>query len=208
MHSATWINELPEVTKEGLGLLKGIKATVELEPGAQLKFCTSRPVPFALREQVEQSIHQQVEDGELEPIEGSDWAAPIVIVRRKDGGVRICADFKMTINPHMCSKTFPLPTPDEVFSTLARGESFSTLDLARAYKQMEVAPDSQSYLTSIHIWACFVTGSCRLVSPQLLPFGRKVLQGCRGVIYYMDDILVTGQTRKEHEQNLRQVFNV
>ena len=35
-----------------------------------------------------------------------------------------------------------------------------------------------------------------------------VLQGCRGVIYYMDDILVTGQTRKEHEQNLRQVFNV
>ena len=147
MHSATWINELPEVTKEGLGLLKGIKATVELEPGAQPKFCTSRPVPFALREQVEQSIHQQVEDGELEPIEGSDWAAPIVIVRRKDGGVRICADFKMTINPHMCSKTFPLPTPDEVFSTLARGESFSTLDLARAYKQMEVAPDSQSYLT-------------------------------------------------------------
>ena len=138
MHSATWINKFPEVTKEGLGLLKGIKATVELEPGAQPKFCRSRPVPFALREQVEQSIHQQVEDGELEPVESSDWAAPIVIVRRKDGGVRICADFKMMINPHLCSKTFPLPTPDEVFLTLAQGESFSTF-LARAYKQMEIA---------------------------------------------------------------------
>ena len=210
LHSATWINEFPEVTKEGLGLLKGIKATVELEPGAQPKFCRSRPVPFALREQVEQSIHQQVEDGELEPVESSDWAAPIVIVRRKDGGVRICADFKMTINPHLCSKTFPLPTPDEVFSTLARGESFSTLDLARAYKQMEVAPDSQSYLT--------INTHMGLFRYRRLPFGiatapaiwqkamSVVLQGCRGVIYYMDDILVTGQTRKEHEQNLRQVF--
>ena len=90
MHSVTWTNEFPEVTKEGLGLLKGIKATVELEPGAQQKFCTSQPVPFALREQVEQSIHQQVEGGELEPVESSDWAAPIVIVRRKDGGQNLC----------------------------------------------------------------------------------------------------------------------
>ena len=97
---------------------------------------------FALQEQVEQSIHQQVEDGELEPVERSDWTAPIVIVRRKDGGVRICAEFKMMINPHLCSKTFLLPTPDEVFSTLAWVGSFSTLDLARAYKQMEVVPDS------------------------------------------------------------------
>ena len=207
LHSATWINEFPEVTKEGLGLLKGIKTTVELEPGAQPKFCKSRPVPFALREQVEETIQQQVEDGELEPVESSDWAAPIVIVRKKDGGVRICADFKMTINPHLCSKTFPLPTPDEVFSTLAQGESFSTLDLARAYKQMKVAPDSQSYLT--------ITTHMGLFRYRRLPFGiatapaiwqkamSVVLQGCKGVIYYMDDILVTGQTRTEHEQNLR-----
>ena len=47
---------------------------------------------------MEQCIHQQVEYGELEPVESSDWAALIVIVRRKGGGVRICADFKITIN--------------------------------------------------------------------------------------------------------------
>ena len=147
MHSATWINEFPRVTKEGLGLLKRIKATVELELGAQPKFSKSQPVPFALREQGEQAKHLQVKDGELEIVERSDWVAPIVIVSRKNGGVRICADFKMTINHHLCSKTYPLPAPDEVFSTLAQGESFSTSDLARTYKQMEVAQDSQSYLT-------------------------------------------------------------
>ena len=53
----------------------------------------------------------------------------------------------MTINPHLYIQTYPQPTPDEIFSTLANGESFTKLDLARAYKQMKVAVDSQKYLT-------------------------------------------------------------
>ena len=53
----------------------------------------------------------------------------------------------MTINPHLCSKTFPLPTVDEMFSTLAGGESFSKIDLARAYKQMEVLESHRPFLT-------------------------------------------------------------
>ena len=92
-----------------------------------------------MKEQVEQLIRQQVEDGELEQVENSDWAAPIVIVKKKDGGIRICADFKMTVSPQLCPETYPLPTLDEVFATIAKGESFSTIDLSRAYKQMEVA---------------------------------------------------------------------
>ena len=117
LHSATWMNEFPEVTKEGLGLLRGIKAEVELKTGADARFYRSRPVPFALRDQVGEAIQKQVEDGELEPVDQSEWAAPIVVVK-KDGGIRICADFKTTVNPHLRMKTFPLPTPDEVFSTL------------------------------------------------------------------------------------------
>ena len=92
-----------------------------------------------MKEQVQQLIPQQVEDGELESVENSYWAAPIVIVKKKDGGIRICADFKMTMNPQLCPKTYPLPTLDEVSATLAKGESFSTIDLSRVYKQMEVA---------------------------------------------------------------------
>ena len=210
LQSTSWINEFPDVTKDGLGLLKGIKADVELEPGARAKFCKSRPIPFSLKEQVEKAIQQQVEDGELVPVESSEWAAPIVVVRKKDGGVRICADFKVTINPHLRSKVFPLPTPDEVFSALAHGESFSTIDLARAYKQMEVTAESQPYLT--------INTHMGLFCYQCLPFGIAtapaiwqkamsiVLQGCKGVIYYIDDILVTGKTRAEHEENLRHVF--
>jgi len=77
-----------------------------------------------------------VADGELEAVDRSEWVAPVVVVTKKDGGIRICADFKMTINPHLHMQTFLLPTADEIYSTLANGESFSKLDLARAYKQM------------------------------------------------------------------------
>ena len=65
----------------------------------------------------------------------------------------------------LCIQTFPLPTPDEIFSVIANGESFSKIDLARAYKQMRVAKGSQSYLiintplglySSLRLpWHCF-----------------------------------------------------
>ena len=69
-------------------------------------------------------------------MEQSGWAAPIVVVQKKDSGVRICGDFKVTINPVICLQVYPLPIPEEMFSALANGESFTRLDLVRAYRQM------------------------------------------------------------------------
>ena len=82
-------------------------------------------------------------EGELVPVDRSDWATPIVVVHKKDGGIRICGDFKVSINPVLQSQTYPLPTPEEMFSALANGESYTKLDLARAYKQMKVKEECQ-----------------------------------------------------------------
>eukprot|EP00731_Ephydatia_muelleri_P009464 Em0005g50a len=57
------------VVKEGLGRLKGIRADIELKGKVKPIFCKSRAVPFALRKQVEEILQQQVEDGELQPVE-------------------------------------------------------------------------------------------------------------------------------------------
>ena len=133
-----FLNPAPSVWTEHLNIALVSRADIELKGKVKPIFCKSRAVPFALRKQVEEILQQQVEDGELQPVEQSEWAAPIVVVKKKDGGIRICADCKMTVNPYLRHKTFPLPTPEEIFATLANGESFTKLDLARAYKQMEV----------------------------------------------------------------------
>ena len=110
LHTVILMNEFPDVTRKGLGLLKGMKVEVGLKEGAAPKFCKSRPIHFALRERVKQVMQKQVEDGEMEPVEKSDWAAPIMVVKIKDGGLRVCANFRVTINPYLKMKTYPLPT--------------------------------------------------------------------------------------------------
>ena len=53
-------------------------------------------------------------------------------VHKKDGSVRICGDCKMTINQVLDVDQYPLPTPDDLFATLAGGQKFTKLDLAQA----------------------------------------------------------------------------
>ena len=68
------------------------------------------------------------------------------MVTKKDSRFYICADFKMTVNCHLYIQTYPLSTPDEVFSTLANDESFTKLDFAGAYQQLKVVGDGQNTL--------------------------------------------------------------
>ena len=108
--------------------------------------CKNRPVPFALKEKFETLLKAQVDQGELQPVDKAEWTTPIVVVPKSDSGIRICGDFKVTINPVICPQTFPLPIPKETFNALANGESLTKLDLSRAYEQMRVKEECQSLL--------------------------------------------------------------
>ena len=66
-------------------MLKGIEAEIELQQGVSPKFCKSRPIPFSMHSQVEQTLQQQVADGELVPVDQSDWATPIWWLLRRTG---------------------------------------------------------------------------------------------------------------------------
>ena len=55
---------------------------------------------------------------------------PKLLCVRKDGGIQIRGDFKVSINPFIKQQVYPLPTPEEMFSTLANGESYTKLHLA------------------------------------------------------------------------------
>ena len=199
-----------DVFSEELGEIKGIEADIELDDDAKPRFFRSRPVPFPLREKVNQELEKQLEEGELYPVQKSDWAAPLVIVKKPGGNVRICADFKVTINRYVKQQSYPLPTTEEIFSCLSKGESYTKLDLANAYKQLRVSEKSQELLT--------INTPKGLMRYRRLPFGLNIspniwqrsmdhiLQGLKGVVCYLDDILVTGSSRQEHISNLEAVL--
>ena len=67
----------------------------------------------------------------------TDWAAPIVVVPKADKTVRICGDFKVTINPNVEIEHYPLANVQDLFATLAGGTLFTKLDLSHAYQQLE-----------------------------------------------------------------------
>ena len=69
------------------------------------------------------------------------------MVRKADGTVRLCGDYKVTINPYLESNPYPMPNPENLFATLAGGAIFSRLDMKHAYQQLQLELDSQEYLT-------------------------------------------------------------
>ena len=87
-----------EVFQEGLGTMKGFKANVNTN--AAPRFNRARSVPYALRDKVDQELDRLTKEGTLEPVEISEWAAPIVAVLKSDKtSVHICGNFRLTVNP-------------------------------------------------------------------------------------------------------------
>ena len=74
--------------------------------------------------------------GIITPVQFSQWAAPIVPVLKRDGSIRICGDYKVTVNLAAKTDTYPLPKIDDLFASLSGGKLFSKVDLASAYQQI------------------------------------------------------------------------
>ncbi|KAJ8355303.1 hypothetical protein AAFF_G00071740 [Aldrovandia affinis] len=85
--------------------------------------------------------------GIISKTDRSEWAAPIVVVPKADKSIRICGDYKVTMNQSVEEETYPLPNAEDLFATLAGGKLFTKLDLPHAYQQLELDKDSGRYLT-------------------------------------------------------------
>ena len=167
-------------------------------------------MPYALRAKVDEKLERLQRAGTIEPVQFSEWAAPVVPVVKKDGSIRLCGDYKITVNQAAKVDSYPLPKIDNLLSTLGGGQAFSKLDLAHAYQQVLLEAESRKFVV--------INTHRGLYQYNRLPFGvsaapaifqrtiEGILRGIPRVCIYLDDILVTGATEKEHLETLDTVL--
>ena len=204
------LQENQELFKDELGHCQGIKAKLQIKENSSPKFHRPRPIALALKEKVEADLDRQEKLGVLEKIETAQWAAPIVPVPKPNGAIRLCGDYKVSVNPYLEVNQYPLPRPEELFAALNGGEKFTKLDLSEAYLQIELEDESKQYLV--------INTHRGLYRFNRLPYGvasapaifqqimEQILPKIPGVVCYIDDILVTGRSDNEHLEHLEAVF--
>ena len=165
-----------------------------------------------MQEKVESELDQLLAKSIIEPVKFADWAAPIVPVMKSDKeSVRICGDYKLTVNVASKLKQYSIPRVEDLFATVAGGEFFTKWDMSHAYEQIELDNASKQYIV--------INTHEGLFCYNRLPFGvssapaifqrvmDSLLQGIPGVGVYLDDILVSGKTEKAHLEVLEQVLD-
>lgn len=189
----------------------GPPVKLELRENATPHFLKARPVPFAVRSAVEAELQMLQTQGIIAPVQHSDWATPVVVVRKKDGSIRLCGDYRSTINKEAKPAIYPMPTVSEILTNLQGGTIFSTLDLTQAYQQLWLSEETAQMLTINTIKG--------LYKVKRMPFGisaapaifqrfmETVLSGIPGIGIYLDDIIISGTNATQHLERLDQVLN-
>ena len=204
------INQFQDVFEGGLGKMKGVTAKIVVQDNCKPKYFKARPVPHALREGIEKELEKSVREGTLIPVQFSDWAAPIVPLVKEDKSVRICGDYKLTVNKFSKLDNYPIPKLEDLLVALAGGEKYTKLDMSRAYNQMELDPEARKFLT--------INTHKGLYQPTRLVYGvssgpgifqrsmEELLAGIPFVIVRVDDILISGSNDQEHCKTLEEVL--
>ncbi|XP_065094589.1 uncharacterized protein K02A2.6-like [Ochlerotatus camptorhynchus] len=148
--------------------------------------------------------------GIITPVKHSDWAAPIVVVRKASGAIRICGDYSTGLNDALQPHQYPLPLPQDIFAKLANCKVFSQIDLSDAFLQVEVQEESREMLT--------INTHRGLYRYNRLPPGVKaapgafqqlvdtMLAGLKRSSGYLDDVLVGGMDEEDHQRKLQAVL--
>ncbi|XP_032071928.1 uncharacterized protein K02A2.6-like [Thamnophis elegans] len=204
------VAEFPAVFDGSLGKYTGTPVSFNLDPSVQPVRMKPRRVPIALKPKVDAELDRLVAQGVLEPVDHARWETPIVLPIKPDGSVRICADYRCSINRALPSNAYPVPVVQHLLHTLGEGTVFAKLDLAQAYQQLVVddeAAEAQTIITHRGAFRCRRLQFGVSIAPGLFQsLMERLLQGLRGVVPYFDDVLVSATSMDELMARLRLVL--
>ena len=166
-------------------------------------------IPHAYCNVVRSKLQQMETDGVIEP-SNSEWAFPIVLVRNKDGSLRMCVDYRH-LNAAAETDAYPMPRVDDLIDSLGDAKYVPTLDLARGYWQVPVQDSSRKYTA--------FTTPFGLYQLKFTPFGLNgapatfqrmmdvVLQDCTGyAAAYLDDVIIHSSNWEDHISHVTTVL--
>ena len=194
----------------GLPPERDIDFAIDLEPGTRpISIPPYRMAPAELRE-LSVQLKDLLEKGFIRP-SVSPWGAPVLFVKKKDGTLRMCIDYRQ-LNKVTVKNRYPMPRINDLFDQLQGAVIFSKIDLRSGYHQLRIrAADipKTAFRTRYDYYeflvmsfgltnapAVFMNLMTRVFRPYLDSF----------VIIFIDDILVYSRSRSEHEQHLRIVL--
>ena len=166
-------------------------------------------LPQAYKGVVQEELKEMLAEGIVEP-SASEWAAPIVLVRKKDGSFRFCVDYRK-LNSVSRADAYPMPRMDELIDNLGQAQFITTLDLTRGYWQVPMAEVSRAK-------TAFTTGF-GLYQFRVMPFGLQgapatfqrlmdqLLTGLEGyTAAYLDDLVIYSNSWTEHLEHVQRVL--
>jgi hypothetical protein len=170
----------------------------------------TRGIPYSFREEFRKTLNEMIEAG-LIINSKSPWCSPVRLVRKKDGSIRVCVDYRK-LNNVTVKDSYPLPRIEDLFSRLSQAKIFTTLDLASGYYQVRMKQESRQYTAFSCEFGFYeyvvlpmgLTNACatfqRLMNTVL---GDLIGKIC---LVYLDDIIIYSNTPKEHLDHIRMVI--
>ena len=107
------------------------------------RFLKARSVPFSMQDKIEKEIERLVKDNIIEPVQFVEWAAPVAPVLKSNGQVRLCGDYKCTVNQTGKIDKYPLPNSEDLYVKLTGGCRFTKINLSQAYQQLPLDDESK-----------------------------------------------------------------
>ena len=205
------LEEYRELMDGSVGTYVGKPVSIVLDEGAMPVSKKPYRIPEAIREQVKEAVDVLVKNDWVEPIE-SAWGSPIVPVRKPDGSIRLCVNYK-EVNDKTRQIQFPIPHFEDLVGEVGKAEVLSKIDLTKGYYQVPLKAESRDVTSFVTPWGCFRF--------KVLPFGLKnapaifqrimeqILRECKGwSVVYIDDILVYSDKNEDHEKLVQCVLEV
>ncbi|KAJ9563826.1 hypothetical protein OSB04_008986 [Centaurea solstitialis] len=203
----SFMDELP-----GLPPTRQVEFRIDLIPrAAPVAKAPYRLAPAEMRE-LSNQIQELLDKGFIQP-SSSPWGAPVLFVKKKDGSLRMCIDYR-ELNKLTIKNCYPLPRIDDLFDQLQGASFFSKIDLRFGYHQVRVHEEDvpkTAFRTRYGHYEFMVMPFGLTNAPAV--FMDLMNRICRPyldkfVIVFIDDILIYSQSREEHEQHLKVVLEL